>query len=226
MTIRAENDPKYSRRFLFMGIGAIAFGLWFLYDGAVTYPNQRERALAYHQLESESQGIDPVEFRDKWHEMAKSNGWPTSYPGEAKTEGDITMQFVMAGMAGIGALVLLSIPLRARGRWIEATDAGITSSWGQSFNFDQVAEVNKRQWRSKGIAKVIYLDGGRKRRFVIDDYKFGRDATDAILYELEQRIDPTMITNGPPEPPPGEGAMEAANLAAGDSSHGARDAQA
>ena len=27
---------------------------------------------------------------------------------------------------------------------------------------------------------------------------------DQILYELEQRIDPEKIVNGPPEPPPGE----------------------
>jgi hypothetical protein len=219
MPIRAENDPRYSRRFLFMGIGAIAFALWFVYDGAITYPNQQKRALAYHELETQSQGMDPVAFRDKWHELAKSNDWPTNYPGEAKTDGDIIMQFVMAGMAGAGALALLSIPLRARGRWIEGTDTGINSSWGQGFKYDQVAELNKRQWRSKGIAKVTYLDGNRRRRFVIDDYKFDRYPTDSILYELEQRIDPALITNGPPEAPPGEPAPETAELAATDSSH-------
>jgi hypothetical protein len=37
---------------------------------------------------------------------------------------------------------------------------------------------------------------------VIDDFKYQRWATDAILYELEQRIDPGRITNGPPEPEP------------------------
>ena len=202
MTIKAENDPRYSRRFLLMGLAAIAFALWFLYDGAITYPNQRNRALAYHELESESQGEDPIVFRDRWHEMANENGWPTSYPGEPKTDGDITMQFVMAGLVVVVALLLLSIPLRSRGRWIEASDAGFTSSWGQSFDYDQVLELNKRQWRSKGIAKVTYHDGRRKRRFVIDDYKFDRHATDAMLYELEQRIDPEKITGGPPEPPP------------------------
>lgn len=204
MAIRAENDPRYSRRFLIMGILAIGFALWSLYDGFVAYPKQRERALAHLKLEEELRGGDPVVFRDRWHEYAQQRGWSTTYPGEPKSHGDIIMQYVMAGMAGTIGLFLLSIPLRARGRWIESSDTGITSSWGQSLNFDQVESLNKRQWRSKGIAKVTYIDGGRKRRFVIDDYKFDRHPTDAILYELEQRIDPAIITGGPPEAPPEE----------------------
>ncbi len=193
-----------------MGIAAIAFALWFLYDGAVTYPNERQRGLAYNELMEENKG-DPQAFRDRWHELAKKNNWSTNaeglldpHTGEPKTEGEIKMQFIMAGIVTAIALWLLSIPLRARGRWIEASENGITSSWGQSFNYDQVLELNKRQWRGKGIAKVTYHDGSRKRRFVIDDYKFDRYPTDAILYELEQRIDPEKITGGPPEPPPDE----------------------
>jgi hypothetical protein len=106
----------------------------------------------------------------------------------------------MAAMAGSIGLLLISIPLRMRGRWIEANDTGIISSWGQSLRFDQITAVNKRKWRDKGIAKVAYVDEkGRKRRFVIDDFKFHRYPTDDILYELEQRIDPALISGGPPE---------------------------
>jgi hypothetical protein len=50
--------------------------------------------------------------------------------------------------------------------------------------------------------------------FVIDDFKFKREATDQILFELEQRIDIERITGGPPEPLPGELAEEPADLAA------------
>jgi hypothetical protein len=108
--------------------------------------------------------------------------------------------FIVTGLIGVW---LISIPLRARGRWIESTGSGITSSWGQSFNYDQVENLEKRQWRKKGIARVTYLDDGRRRRFVIDDYKFDRYKTDEILYELEQNIDSERITGGPPDPPPG-----------------------
>ena len=156
---------------------------------------------------SPSKSSTPTASADEWEAFATERGWSTSIPEESKTEEDfktsIVMQYSMFIVAGLIGMWLISIPLRARGRWIESTDGGITSSWGQSFNFDQVENVEKRQWRSKGIARVTYADSGRRRRFVIDDYKFDRHKTDAILYELEQHIDPELITGGPPDPPPG-----------------------
>lgn len=201
MVIRAENDPRFSRRFLFMGIAAIGFALWSAYDGAIKYPHAQERAIEFERLFAEDKA-------DQWEAFATERGWSTSIPKQSKTDdefrGSIWMQWAQFIVAGLIGLWLVSIPLRARGRWIESSDTGITSSWGQSLNFSDVVNLEKRQWRSKGIAKVTYLDNGQKRRFVIDDYKFDRYKTDAILYELEQRIDTALITGGPPEPPPGE----------------------
>ncbi len=87
MAIRADNDPRYSRRFLIMGIIAIGFAFWCLYDGMFTFPNQRRRALAYHELEADSKDRDPKVFRDRWQEITQKNNWPTSYPGEPKDHG-------------------------------------------------------------------------------------------------------------------------------------------
>ena len=211
MQIRAENDPRYSRRFLYMGIFALAFGLYCLYDGAIGYPGHRVRgfedfkagdktyfiddhrkAMTVDQFEADADA-DP-EIRKHWETFA--------HEGDIKGHPDIVLQYVMAAGCGLLGAFLISIPLRARGRWIEASDTGITSSWGESFKFEEVEEVNKRQWRKKGIAKVTYVANNRRRTFVVDDYKFDRYATDAILYELEQRIEPGRIVNGPPEPEP------------------------
>ena len=193
MVIRAERDPRFYLRFVIIGWAAIGFALWSLYDGAIKYPRQRERGLLFEKLMEEGKG-------EQWDEEATARGWPIDFPGEPKSEADITMQYAMAALAGtIGALVLLGV-WRSRGRWIEAGETGITSSWGQSFNYDQVLALDKRQWRNKGIARVKYDDGTRKRRFVIDDYKFKRKETDDILYELEGRIGPDKIMGGPPEP--------------------------
>jgi hypothetical protein len=210
MPIRADNDPRYSRKFLFIGLFAAAYALYFLYDGAIGYPARRVRGFEEFKSDYKAMFTDPItsamdvtdfeahadESRlEKWHEYVHERDIPSAP--------DVTMQFIMAGLTGSIAAFLLSIPLRARGKWIEVDEQGLVSSWGDGFNFDQVELVNKRQWRSKGIAKVTYRDaGGRKRRFVIDDYKFDRYPTDAILYELEQRIEPEKIVNGPPEPPP------------------------
>jgi hypothetical protein len=206
MTIRADNDPKFSRRFLYMGIGALLFALYCVYDGFIGYPHKQEKALAFEKLYAEDRA-------DEWEAYAAEQGWSAAIPVQPKTDdeyhGDILMQHAMAVVTGLIGVWLISIPLRARGRWIEASDTGITSSWGQSLNFADITAVDKRQWRSKGIARVTYNDNGRKRRFVIDDYKFDRDKTDEILFELEQRIDPELITGGPPETPPGEEVAEA-----------------
>jgi hypothetical protein len=138
----------------------------------------------------------------EWDAIARDRGWPTSDPGEPKSDAEIMMQYVFAGLFALAGLWLLWGVWRARGSWIESTPSGITSSWGRSVDYDDIVSLDKRKWRSKGIAKVTYRDQGRRRRFIVDDYKFDRQATGQILRELEARIDPTMITGGPPEEPP------------------------
>jgi hypothetical protein len=206
-TIRANSDPRYYLRFLLMGIVALGFCLWSLYDGLKGYPDQQERALAFEKLEDDGR-------EDEWEALALEKGWPTGAPGEPKGaeefDADVKMQFVMAVLAGTVAVPLLIVPLRSRGRWIEASETGLASSWGQRADYDSVIALDKKLWRKKGIAKVRYQDGRRKRRFVLDNYKFQRDATDYILYELESRIDPEKIVGGPPEPPLDEYAEEPA----------------
>lgn len=183
-----------------MGIAAIGFSLWSLYDGLIGYPREQQRATAWVEEGFADRSTE------EWIAYAEQQGWSTSLPKEPKSEEEhrisLASQYAMFAVAGLIGVYLVSIPIRARGRWIESTDDGITSSWGQSFKFTDVVNLEKRQWKNKGIAKVTYLENGRKQRFVIDDYKFARYDTDAILYELEQRIDPEKITGGPPDPPP------------------------
>jgi hypothetical protein len=193
MHIRAERDPRFYLRFNIIGWVAMFFALYCLYDGFVTYPRQRERGLLFQQLMEEKRDSE-------WDKEAAKRGWPTEYPGEPKSETDIKMQFAMAALSGtIGALVLLNV-LMSRGRWIEADDTGLNSSWGERVPYDRIVSLDKKIWKNKGIARVKYDDNGKIRKFVIDDFKFKRQATDDILYELEERIDPDKIIGGPPEP--------------------------
>lgn len=221
MVIRAENDPRYSRRFLIMGICAVGFALWSLYDGAIRYPAERAQGFEEFRAESKTLAKDPsskswsVTDFERLADEDRRLEWNTyAHERGVHSSADVVVQFIMATLAGLVGLLLVSIPLRSRGRWIEASDMGITSSWGESFRFDQVELLNKRKWRDKGIAKVTYRDGNRKRRFVIDDYKFDRHQTDAILYELEQKIGVDKITGGPPETPAEEFAKDSSDAAA------------
>src|SRR5213082_1167564 len=126
MLIRAENDPRFSRRFLFMGIIAFGFALWCLKDALISYPAERARAFDEFKAVSKSLFDDPgkksisreefeahanKEGRDAWSQYVQEG----DIPGNVK----IIQQYYMAGIASMAGLFLLSIPLRRRNRWIE-----------------------------------------------------------------------------------------------------------
>lgn len=196
MTIRAERDPRFYLRFLLIGLAAIGFSLYCLYDGFIGYPRAQERALAFEKLLEEKRS-------DEWDAYATERGWSTTPPAAPKSheefEIDVKTQFWMAGGTALIGIVPLVAVWRSRGRWIELNQQGLTSSWGQTVVLDQVTALEKRQWRNKGIARLRYNDGGRTRTFVIDDFKFKRKPTDEILAEIEQQIGFDKISGGPPE---------------------------
>jgi len=191
--LRANVDKRFYRRFLLIGVAAIGFALWSLYDGAVAYPRQRVRALAYQKLVEK-------DHQSQWREYARERGWSTKHPGRPKTEADVMMQYIMAVITGTVGIVFLVVVLRARGKWIEANGSGLSTSWGQQCDFDRIVTLNKKRWPEKGIAKITYVDGRRTRRLVLDNYKYDRYATSEILYALEASIGEDKIVGGPPEP--------------------------
>lgn len=209
MQIRAENDPKYWRKFLIMGICALGFALYCLYDGIIGYPARREKGFAEfkqdyksHFKDEKQQQLGLAEFeataggeqRLEWDHYAHDRDIPS--------KPDVIMQFIMATIMIVAGLFLISNPLRARDRWIEFGPEGLTSSWGDGIRPEQVELIDKRKWKGKGIAKVRYVTGNKRGTFVVDDYKFNRYRTDAILYLLEQQVDHEKIVNGAPEPDP------------------------
>jgi len=193
MTIRTTTDSRYYARFLLIGFAAFAFALWSLYDGAIKYPRQREQALAFQKLAADDRG-------GEWFEYARQRGWPTDPPGEPKTDADIVMQYILVAVSATVGLLLLIVVLRSRGRWIELNESGLEASWGQRVDVDRIVSVNKKRWRDKGIAKIKYEHGRWTRRFVLDNYKYDRQTTDMILYELEAKIGTDKIVGGLPEP--------------------------
>ncbi len=195
MPIRANISPGFVWRLGLVALFCFAMAGWFLFDGTVTYPRQRERALEYQRLEEEGR-------LDDWPERAEQRGWSTANPGEPKTEAEIWTQIILAGILLPPGLFFLVRFLLARQRWVEADETGLRASWGQQLAYDQIVALNKRQWAKKGIAKVVYEQDGRKRRFLLDDWKYEADPTLEILREVEARIEPDRIVGGHPEPPP------------------------
>lgn len=191
-TLRAERDASFYTRFLLMGIAALGVMGWFFYDGGIKYPAQAVRAKAFLEI--------PAEERDeKWPVLAREKGWSIEDPGKPKTQFDIVVQFVMGTAAGLVGLTMLINVWRSRGTWVEADDSGVTTSRGQRMEFDQVLSIDKKKWRSKGIAVVKYNDGGRTRKLVLDNFKYMRDDLDAILRRTEAAAGFEKITGGPRE---------------------------
>jgi len=228
LPLRAENNPKFYGRFKWLGLGALAFMVYCLYDGYVNWPAQQARGVALMELAEEElprekleelahaghgahdsylklkkQLPDYPELQEAYQSKAEAEGWDPAPPAKLRTDGDIYGQYVMAGLAGLAGVWFLTTVVRTSGRWFELNDSGVTSRWGETFTLDQITAIDKKQWRDKGIARLRYQDAkGRPRTFVVDDYKYHKRTADRILYEIEQRVGAEKITNGRPEADP------------------------
>lgn len=155
---------------------------------------------------------ETVDLVDTWETVAKENGWPIEKPDEKKVmvktvediknryEWKIKSQFVMIAVAAPVGFFSLWVYLGSRGRWLEADNSGITSSWGQQFDFDNILTLDKKQWKNKGLARITYDAEGHTKKFVLDNYKFNRSAVDDILLRVESQITDNQIIGGCPEP--------------------------
>lgn len=225
LPLRAENNPKFYSRFKWLGLGAIAFMFYCLYDGYINYPAQMVRGKALVTLAQENLPNDKWEdvrrahgpddayqiikkqipdypnLKEAWETKAAAEGWPKIPPKKLRTDGDILGQYVMAAIALAGGIWFITTVLRTNGRWFELNENGITSRWGESFSLDQVTAIDKKQWRDKGIARVRYkTPSGRQKTFVVDNYKYHKKTTDEILRQIEIGAGYDKIVNGKPEP--------------------------
>lgn len=194
MPFRAKMSFRFQWRLALISVFCLGVSLWFLYDGTIAWPKQRERGLVYEQLEEEGRLAE-------WDDIAHQRGWPLEDPGEPKAEVEILMQKVLAAVAAPPGILYLFFFLTSLGRWIEATETGLQTSWGQQLTYDQITVLDKKKWKKKGIAVVRYKEDGRKKRLTLDDWKYEVEPTEMILREVEFRIEPEQIVNGLPEPP-------------------------
>ncbi len=193
MPVTAKISASYLWRLGLIALFCLGFAAWFLYDGTITYPRQRERALKYKELRD-------ADRLAEWRGVATERGWPSDPPGDPKSQADIYSQLVLAAVVAVPGLLFAVFLIRARGRWIEMTETGLRTSWGRQLEFGQITRLDKRKWKSKGIARIRYQDSGRHRQVVLDDCKYDPDPTTEILRGVESRLDPSQIVGGRAEP--------------------------
>lgn len=196
MTLRANFQSSYLWRYLIMAIAGLFMSGWFAFDGLVTYPKRLSYAQAFEKIKSEATG--QVEVAKRWQELAGTNKWPSEQPEKtsAAIRNDIYGQYIFGVLS-----LFLGVPaawfyFKSRRRWVEATDDGLKTSWGQHVRFADVTLLNKKRWESKGIARAFYTQGGKKQVFVFDDFKYDREPLGQLLRKLEAVLQPEQIVGG------------------------------
>lgn len=189
--LRANVRLGFHRRLGLIALLCCGTAAWFLYDGAIGYPRQRVRALKYQEFEEQDR-------LNEWRDYAQAQGWSIEYPGKPKTELDSYGQYVIAALVlPIGLFYAVEF-LRYRGRWVELEGDTLRSSRGKSLTLDDVTQVDKRKWKNKGIVKLSY--SGATSKFVLDDWKYDPEPTEAILRSIEAQVPADRFVGGAPEP--------------------------
>ena len=195
MTVRANFQKNYLMRYAIVAAACSLFALWFAYDGFIGYPSKLPAAEAYDELRV----IEDDERRiEEWQEVAEQRGFSKSIPTKTAEEihSDITGQYFFGALNLVIAIPLTILWLRSRGSWVEATDNGLRSSWGQEVDFSTVSKLDKKKWEKKGIARAHYTEDGTEKAFVFDDFKFEREPINQILRSLEAVLDREQVING------------------------------
>jgi len=156
----------------------IGFGLWFLWDGLVGYPRSNQRWDEHERLKDKS---------GEWEKVCLAKGWKTEPPHRRFEQKDIIGQYVFAGLTGAIGIFSLIYWLRARRSVIKSDPEAVFTPSGTRVPYESITEVDRRKWKSKGLATVFYLHNGTKGRFVLDDAKYEPAALDAILDDIAQR---------------------------------------
>lgn len=134
-------NQDYARRHLFVTVLMLGLGLWFGYDGLVTYPKMTPAEL-YRSIEKAE---PPAEWTIEKLEAFKRQKTQTQY-----------------GFAALSLLAALTIGLRLKKSAdfdFEFDERGFKHN-GQEFTREDIAEVDRSNWEKKSIA-VLKLKNGR-----------------------------------------------------------------
>ena len=183
MPAEARVTPIWKKQKLFVALFLLAIGGWFFYDGKIGYPKKNERWTAYDKFKTEDHLTD-------WPAYARSRGWSETPEHKLLTQQDIVGQFAFGGLAALLGVITLTYWATQKGRTVKTDAEAVQTPSGRRVPFSAITGVGKKKWDAKGLATVRYEIEGRKGEFELDDYKFDRDPTHAILAEIEQHLTP------------------------------------
>lgn len=177
------------------------FCAWFLWDGLVGWPRSNarwdahERAEKFHALKDKP---------DEWQALCKTRGWSTAAPvpwekicaargwtpeppHKRYETSDLVIQYIFAGMLAVVGTFSLIFWLRAKKMAIRTDGEAVFTPSGKRVPYGSITQVDRRKWKSKGLATVFYSLDGSKGRFVLDDAKYEPTALDTILEDIQRQ---------------------------------------
>ena len=184
MAVRATISKGYIWRPGLIGIAALVFSGWFLYDGMVKYPLQKQQFEEYQGIYQEH--TDPTEAGRAWEVLAREKGWSTGKPTQ-KTDKDIFTQKLLAGITAPIGLGFMFVFLTSLGKWVEADEKGLRTKSGKETDYASIKSIDKSRWKTKGIAVVHYESNSKADQITLDDWKFDREPTKRIMQAIEER---------------------------------------
>lgn len=192
MTAKALISTGWRVRLGGMAAMFVGFCAFFLYDGFVGYPRQRDihdQFVAYITTTYDikvPQGQQPANhdaflelavaqtsktkpsFYESWDEHAAKNGLPPSgkdgkeIRAMEKTDSSILWQKIF----GFGLIPLSAMMVYAWvqtfSRWVAVDENGVTTSSGQNAPWASMTKLDKLRWPKKGIAFLHYEDADKR----------------------------------------------------------------
>ncbi len=195
MPAEARITPVWTKQKLLAALFPLGFSVFFFWDGAVGYPSADHRYHEWKQYHDEGK-------LSEWPEIAKQKGWKSNewdawlndphqqgrVPEFRWGHGKYTEQFVCGSFAFTVGLIVLTYWLSQKNRVVRTDEEAVYSPDGTRVPFTAITGVGKKKWEDKGYATILYKIDGRKGRFLLDDYKFDREATHQILAEIEAKV--------------------------------------
>ena len=181
MPAEARISSTWKNQKLLVGLLVLAFGGYFFFDGAIGWPRSNARFLKHQEF---------VDAKNEagWIAYCAENGVNPEVPHKLHTHDDLMAQFAFGTLlVGIGAIVLVYWATQIR-RVVKTDDEAVHTAAGTRVPFTAITGIGKKQWETKGIARVRYELDGRKGEFVVDDYKFETDPSRIILKEIEEKL--------------------------------------
>ncbi|MEM9253343.1 MAG: hypothetical protein AAGB29_13425 [Planctomycetota bacterium] len=179
MDVKAKIRPNYQGRLAIIALALLAFSAWFFYDGAIAYPKKQEIQLAYKELADEGRS-------GEWREVAEAKGWPTETPEAPLSDMSIFTQYLLGSLCLPIGLYFAGVFVLASRRWVGAAADGMHDHRGRHVAWESIDSVDDSRWKTKGILWVHFTDTtGKADKLLLDDWKFDRDATRAIVDRLQ-----------------------------------------